>query len=113
MTDIEIVAQLEATLEAFPRGYADLEAIKAFDALLKDLELITEAPTSLITEKTNSIRGWVSVLYIQRKRQKHCGAETVGLYIRQDLVSLRTIILSSRKQAALLVSEELSYYARQ
>jgi hypothetical protein len=73
MTDIEIVAQLEATLETFPRGCANLEAIKAFDALLKDLELITEASTSLITEKANSSRGWVSVLYSQRKRQSTAG----------------------------------------
>ena len=96
MREDEILAQLEVTLEGYSAGYSNTEAIKAFDELLKELEQTSDAPTNLVTEETNSVRGWVGILYSPRKHQKHGGAETVSLYIRQDLVSLRTMILCSR-----------------
>jgi hypothetical protein len=93
------VDQLEAALDEHEPGHANLEAIRAFDRLLKQIEMSANAPENLVAEKIGSIRELVNVLYSPRKHQRRGGIEQVKSFIRQDLSSLKTIIERGRKRS--------------
>ena len=95
---LEVLNQIQKALEDYQTGYANSEAIRVIDGLLREVRNSAEAPANLVGEKLSSIRELVGIVFSSRKHQRYGGVESVKSSILRDLASLR-IILSRRSNA--------------
>jgi hypothetical protein len=96
---LESLNKIKPALDDYQGGYANSEAIRAIDSILKEVEDSAEAPINIVTEKTGSIRELVKILYSPRRHQSSGGIEHVKSLILQDIKSLK-LILSRKSNTA-------------